>query len=510
MSASTEKKQRQAAREAGTDKKLLAQQEEDKKRAKNRRNWIIGGIAIILVIAFTILLNTGFLYKSTTALTVGDSKYSPAEVNYYYGSQYLNFANQYGSYASMFGLDVSGGIAGLRNQACPMMEDGTWRDYFLDLAEHDIVQMKALTDYAAANGITLDEDELASVNASFEGVDDYAKAQGFRNADALFAYNYGEGVDKKIVLDSSAAGALANKAYNTKADSLEYTDEELEAFYQDSEGAYDVYDYAYYYVTAAVAEGAEAPDEVALTEAQADADAIVNAYKDGDDIEDLYERFEVAVESQTEQQPTHRSNATASGLSAVYSEWLTDSSRKAGDVSVQSDENGYYVVLFLDHSDNHYATVSVRHILIRAEASEDGSYSDAAKDAALARAEEILAEYQAGEQTEESFAALAEQYSEDEGSNTNGGLYEDIYKGEMVEEFDAFCFEGHQPGDVAIVYGESGSYAGYHVVYFVGEGELYSNVIARGQKQSEDMSAWLEELESAYEPIHGGAYRYVG
>ena len=38
MSASTEKKNRQAARAAGTDKKTLAAQEEAKKRAKSRRN----------------------------------------------------------------------------------------------------------------------------------------------------------------------------------------------------------------------------------------------------------------------------------------------------------------------------------------------------------------------------------------------------------------------------------------------------------------------------------------
>ena len=40
MSASTEKKNRQAAREAGTDKKTLAAQEEAKKQALSRKRWI--------------------------------------------------------------------------------------------------------------------------------------------------------------------------------------------------------------------------------------------------------------------------------------------------------------------------------------------------------------------------------------------------------------------------------------------------------------------------------------
>ena len=136
--------------------------------------------------------------------------------------------------------------------------------------------------------------------------------------------------------------------------------------------------------------------------------------------------------------------------------------------------------------------------------------TDEAKAAAKARAEEILAEFEAGEKTEESFAALAEQYSEDQGSNTNGGLYENIYQGQMVPEFNDFCFGGHKPGDTAIVYGESSSYAGYHVVYYVGEGPLYSSYIAKSALQSEAMSDWSDGLTNACEIAEGFGFRFVG
>ena len=187
-------------------------------------------------------------------------------------------------------------------------------------------------------------------------------------------------------------------------------------------------------------------------------------------------------------------------------------SRKAGDVSVieDSDGEGYTVVAFISRDDNHYATARVRHILVKAEADEDGNYTDEAKAAAERRAEEILAEFNAGDKTEESFAALAEQYSEDTGSNTNGGLYENVPKGQMVEEFDAFCFEGHKKGDTAIVYGESSSYAGYHVMYYVGEGELYSNLIAENSLINEAMSEWMNAMLEGYEPSTGFWLRLVG
>ena len=166
MSASTERKNRQAAREAGTDKKMLAQQEAAKKAAKSKRQWTIGSILVAVLLIVILLLNTGFVYKHTTAVTVGDTKYSPAELSYYYLNQYSTFVSQYGSYASMFGLDTTQGVASLGKQACSMLGEGqTWRDYFMQGALGAMQQVTALKDYAAANGISLDDDELAAIDA---------------------------------------------------------------------------------------------------------------------------------------------------------------------------------------------------------------------------------------------------------------------------------------------------------------------------------------------------------
>ena len=144
MSASTERKNRIAAREAGTDKKTIAAQEEAKKQAVSKRKWTWGTIGVIVLIAAILLLNSGLMYTSTTALTVDGTKFSPAEVNYYYGNEYLTMVNTYGQYLSYFGLDSSMGLAGLDDQECSMTDGGTWRDYFRDLAKRDLQQNRAL------------------------------------------------------------------------------------------------------------------------------------------------------------------------------------------------------------------------------------------------------------------------------------------------------------------------------------------------------------------------------
>ena len=520
MSASTERKNRIAAREAGTDKKTLAALEEEKKKAQSRRRWTWGTIGVIILIAAILILNSGVLYTATTALNVGGEKYSPAEVNYYYGSEYMSMAN----YLSYFGVDTSLGLRGLGSQDCSWTDGGTWRDYFRDLAKNDVHETQALVNYAKENGIALTEEEIAEVDANFEGIDEMAKSYGYSGADALYSMNYGTGVTQKVMRACALNQRLAEKASTEKQDSLTWTDAELEEYYTGLNGDKDLFDYSTYYVSAETKEEAVAgengeettemvADDQTRAEAKATADAIVMGYKDGADIEDMTERFEVAVEHETGDLPTSQEGQSGSSIPEAYAEWLKGA-RKAGDIEVfadaETDPAGYTVVLFFSREDNHYATASVRHILIKAEADADGNYTDEAKAAAKARAEEILAEYEAGEKTEDSFAALAEEYSEDSGSNTNGGLYENIYHGQMVKEFNDFCFGGHKPGDTAIVYGESGSYAGSHVVYYVGDGPLYSNDLAKTEKQSAAMDEWKSDLLDACEVKEGFGFRLIG
>jgi parvulin-like peptidyl-prolyl isomerase len=221
---------------------------------------------------------------------------------------------------------------------------------------------------------------------------------------------------------------------------------------------------------------------------------------------------DLLAEEFPEATPTQRTAVQGSNLDETFRAWLTEEGRKTGDITAIEAANGagWYVLMFQERSDNTEEVVAVRHILVMAEADENGVYTDEAKQAALARIEEIRAEFENGDKTEESFAALAEQYSEDAGSNTNGGLYENIHKGPMVPEFDAFCFAAHKKGDLDVVYGENSGYAGYHLVYFVGEGDLYSNVIAENALLSDAVNAFVEEQIEGYEPVLRFWSRYAG
>ena len=521
MSASTEKKLRQAAREAGTDKKSIAAAEKAKKEAETRRKWTVGTIIVAVLIVLTLVLSSGILFTRTTALTIGGVSYSPAEVTYCYGDEFWSLYSTYGSYLSYFyGIDTTDGIAGLSSQECSWLEDGgTWKDYFIQAAESTLQQVTELKAYADENGITLDEDEIQEIEDSLSSLEESVIEGGYKSLDNYFTANYGEGVTTKVVRKMAQLKTLASKAYEALEASFEYTSEELEEHYQSFAGSNDKFSYISYSVAAETVEVevAATEDTEATTSSEVTEETLAAAKEQADEIAAAIsgtdaEAFNAGLASIIEgAEGTESSGVSGSSLSSVYSEWMMDDSRKAGDVEVfeNASASGYYVVMFLDRNDNHYNTVSMRHILISAEADEDGEYTDEALAAARTEAEEIYESWKSGEATEESFALLANEKSTDSGSNTEGGLYEDIYSGQMVTEIDTWLFDARTVGDTEIIDVVSSNYAGTHIVYFTGEGGLYSDYLAREDLVSADVEAWLEAADESYEIVHGGTYNLI-
>ena len=149
--------------------------------------------------------------------------------------------------------------------------------------------------------------------------------------------------------------------------------------------------------------------------------------------------------------------------------------------------------------------VDVRHILFMPQGGtvgEDGTtvtYSDAEWEACRAEAQAVLDQWLAGDMTEEHFAELANQYTAD-GNDANydgepdGGLYTDVYVGQMVPEFENWCFdETRQIGDTGLVQ----TTYGWHVMYFVGSKPVW-RVYAESDLMNERIAALGEEINAKY------------
>ena len=156
-------------------------------------------------------------------------------------------------------------------------------------------------------------------------------------------------------------------------------------------------------------------------------------------------------------------------------------------------EKDYYTGNNVTKESGNY--VDVRHILIAFEEVEgEETPSDATKQKAKEKAEDIYNQWKNGDATEESFAALASQYTEDPGSKADGGLYTDVYKGQMVANFDAWCMdEARVKGDHTIVETEFG----YHIMYFVGSREIWY-AVTENDIVTERFDEFYSTAENAY------------
>lgn len=524
MSASTQKKLRKQQREEGTDKRLTAQQEAERKARRGKiRNTIIGVLVALLIVAI-LVLNSNLFYRNFNALTVGEETYSAAELSFVYHSQYYGYVETYGTtMLEYMGLDTS---KPLKSQAHD--EDMTWADFFKDMAVDALQSTTMFWSEAQKAGYTLSDEQQAELDELLAKIDTVHEEYGFASADKFFDANYGKGVNTKIVAKITERDFIARQYRQHISDSFEYSDQELADWYSENEDNSDIYNFLSVFINGEANEEEGTDAETAMAEAKKTAESIIegepvndagipeddtpddaaggDAEDDaaaGSDTEDdtaseAEAQFSKKALALTQNEPTSESKA-GSSLSEVYAEWLKDSSRKEGDKTVIETETGYYALYFISRDDNDYDTKNVRHILIRASAGEDGTYTDEAKETAKEKAESLLKEWKAGDATEDSFAELAEANSSDTGSNQNGGLYENVPQGRMAESFDQWIYDqGRKPGDTGIVFNEDSSYCGYHVMYFVGDGENYRDVLADSSLRSEDFSEWQTAALEGY------------
>ncbi len=334
-----------------------------------------------------------------TALTMNGKEYSVEMCQIFFVSIYFEFLEQYGSYASMYGLDTSKGIPGLVDQPCTYSEDGTWYGYFLESTLYRMQQAAAMCDYAKANGIGFTEEEIKSMDTMMEAMEAAGLQEGFTDADDYLSSYYGEGVTAALYREYAEMMNLANKAYSEYYRSLEFTDEELDAHFL--EMGYN---------------------------------------------EDQYQ----------------------------------------------------------------YRLTSMRHLLIMAEPNEDGEYTDEAIQKAHDEVQALYDEWLQGDKTEESFAEMANMYSADGGSNTRGGLYTEIYEGQMIPGINSWLFEEEREVGDTVIVDNNGSYTGSHIVYFVGYGDVHARIIAKDDLMQATLSEWITGLMADYEPIPGIAYQSIG
>lgn len=466
------------------DNYLLEQEAKKKAEAIKKKKMRKIGIIItscVLVIAlisggatyaWKYATDTGYFMRNTIAVKTNNYKVDNMMMSYFVNSTYQSYIKQNASYLSYYGLDTTKPL----DQQTTSGGD-TWYNYFLNSTKENVKQVLVLAEAAKADGITLSDEDQTTIDTQLK---------------SLTPTDYGQGVNSNDIKKCLEIYTLAYKYNSEVMDKLNYTDIELENYYNQNKNTLMQYNYRSY--TFSYASDADKP--MTQAEAKAYADKLYACNSDSNFTAWLSSylkstgNYNDATDLQKEIDSTLTEKATYTADDKL-SEWAFTEGRKAGDTYLldNTDKSCYtvYIIVTAPDRDNSN-TVDVRHILFTSD-----TYGSA--DKALAKAQDVYDQWKSGDQTEESFATLATSYSEDTGSSSDGGLYKGVYQGQMVDTFNDWCFDtSRKPGDTGIV---STSY-GYHIMYFVGLGGAKWKADAKTALQKEDYNKIYSGYESKY------------
>lgn len=484
-----ERKKRMAAAAKKNAKK--SPQLQKAKRVAGKVLGIVIAVALVLGAVYAVLNFFGVPQRVITVAKVGDERISIAKYKIYYMDIYMNLSQQSKQYDSTYGEGYGAMYTGYDASKSPMEqaytlgtiegfdgENPTWADYIRINALNYMQSYVAYANLAREAGMTLSEDEQKTIDDEIEQLRSTAESNDYSLNRFLVEQYYGNGVNEKLLREVMEERQLASDFAQQKQQELSdaITDEQVETEYNENLADYALVSVSAFTVTAdtsSVADDAtDEEKEAAQTEAMAKAKTLAESYAAKvTSPETLLEQAKATNSSATEDSVTY-TDVTPSTLTSYFGQaacdWVVSADRAVGNVTVVESSNGYTVIYLsaLPHKDT-VKPVDVRHILISFPTDDDGNVEDLTdeqKQEYYDKAKSVYDQYLANP-TEDNFATLATANSEDPGSKDNGGLYEEVNVGDMVDAFNDWCFDAsRKPGDTGIIETEYG----YHIMYYVG------------------------------------------
>lgn len=504
----------------------------------SKMTWLIIGILFVVVVGLAIwyYVANGYQEKSTEAVKVNDKSYTVSDVNFYGGILGMGMTQD-----PLFTLKGRQLLA--QTNILPDRPEATLRDLLLDEVYKLLKEETYLSAGVAKDNFTPKEN-VDEVLQQF--IDQYSNmaAQMEQSLEQVVQDSFGKGMTVAS-LKERIRTFLINRYYQQHLiEDKTFTDEEVQAKYEANKDEIDQVKFRRFSVSAAdMKEPAKeepttdpSEPEKELTEEEKKAKAEKEEKEEKDALakaKKLAEEVLAKVEGKTEEDfkktaeeylpqtqkdhfvatkdPTLMDGVPKAYMSPDLAEWLYSPERKAGDVKLFDTGSSYIVAMFMERYQPTEKPYNSRHILIqnhqdepapapgeeeKKEGEEPKKTPEERDKEAKEKAEKILAEYEAGEKTEEAFAKLANEYSEDPGNlqAQNGGEYLNITKGQFLEEYEEYCLDpARKPGDVAIVKTK----VGYHLIYFKGFSEEVWKMKAKNYLKTEYTDKLQKEIESA-------------
>ena len=491
-------------------------EEQAKAERKSMMTYTLVGVICAIVAVAVLVLNSGILQRSVAAITVNGTKYTAADMQYYYNMQYMNTANTSQTYA-MYGVDY--GFDYTVDPAKQIYDEQTgqtWHEVFEEYAKKSVTYLTAINDAAKKAGHVLSEEAIAARQEVLDNMNS-AWVGNYTDRDQFLRANYGSYMTYERLLELLDLEVMASDYVNSLTAAMVYDDADYDAYYAEHANELDTFTVTQFVLRAEEPTAAEGEQELTAEEKAAGLEAAKAAKKAvaeeilaklsaGADPEALAEEYKDELYTST----ISDTRTGSSMQSTVYADWGLDANRKFGDTTMAEYEGSaiynYYVVRFEGRGLEKTRTADIRHILIAAETNDAVSVPTEEQFAAAeAKAQEVLDLWKKGEATEESFAALVPEYTADASTYATGGLYEKVGPSSTyIDEFVDWALDpARKPGDAGLVKNTSSSIMGWHIMYYVGDNLPEWKLAANSALMEAEYAAWEAEATAGYDYVEG-------
>ena len=304
-----------------------------------------------------------------------------ADLQIYYWMEFYQLVNNYGSYATMLGLDYTKSLA---LQDAP--SGGTWEQYFLTTATNSFAEIRALYLAAQEAGYELPETDASSIEDVLDPEGSFAKSaadNGYEDVDAYLQMNFGKGVTTDVYHDYlltyyTAVNYYNDVLYGEAANAL--TDAEIEAYYDENaqsyidQGVTKVNNVAVRHILIQP-EGEKDSDgnysDEAKAAAKAEAERILALWQ-AEPTEDNFKTLALEYNQDTGSKDNGGLYEDVQPGQTVteFNDWCFDENRQPGDCEIVETSYGYHIIYFIGQTETRAWFDTAKDDMASATASE--------------------------------------------------------------------------------------------------------------------------------------------
>lgn len=295
--------------------------------------------------------------RDRVVATVGGRDLTLGVLQIYYWMSVFGFLNEYGAYASYFGLDLTKPLDQQKNPD----GDFTWQQYFLSYAVDTWHSYQCLALQGEAEGSPMKPDMKEELDNLATELEKAAQEGGFKSVEQMIQAEIAPGITYDDYYDYLSVYYTSISHYMYRSENLEITDEMLETYFAENEEALaeaeitkegKVVDVRHILLCP---QGGTTDDKGVTTYSSAEwADALKKAQK----VLDLWnngakdEAFFAELAGLHTEDPGSKQtgglyeNVKTGDMTEEFDAWCFDANRKYGDTGIVKTTYGYHVMFY--------------------------------------------------------------------------------------------------------------------------------------------------------------------